>query len=56
MVASEPTPYDLYVAAAVQAAIDDPRPSVLHEDVMARLEARISFWKERHPADKKTRD
>ncbi|GBU15402.1 hypothetical protein AwPolaro_07800 [Polaromonas sp.] len=32
--------YTAWLAAEIQAAIDDPRPSIPHEEVMARMDAR----------------
>ncbi len=34
--------YDRWFRAKVQAAIDDPRPSVPHDEVMARMEALLN--------------
>lgn len=34
--------YDQWFRRKVQAAIDDPRPGLAHEDVMAEMEAVIS--------------
>lgn len=39
--------YDLWFRAKVQAAIDDPRPSIPHDQVMARMDARIAELKAR---------
>lgn len=35
-----------WLAAEIQAAIDDPRPSIPHEEVMARMDAQIARLKE----------
>lgn len=37
--------YNQRLAADIQEAIDDPRPSVPHDEVMARMEARIARHK-----------
>ena len=37
--------YDLWFRAKVQGAIDDPRPSIPHDQVMARMDARIAELK-----------
>lgn len=34
----------------VQAAIDDPRPNIPHEEVMAEMEAKIACLKEPTPS------
>lgn len=39
--------YSRWLAAEIQAAIDDPRPSIPHEEVMAELNAKIAGLKER---------
>lgn len=39
--------YSRWLAAELQAAIDDPRPSIPHEEVMAELNATIAGLKER---------
>lgn len=33
--------YDTWLKAEVQAAIDDPRPSIPHTEVMQRMHARL---------------
>jgi hypothetical protein len=33
--------YDRWFRAKVQAALDDPRPSIPHDDAMAKLEAML---------------
>lgn len=38
--------YDRWLATEIQAAIDDPRPSIPHEEVMARMDAEIARLKE----------
>lgn len=40
--------YDLWFRAKVQAAMDDPRPGIPHDQVMARMDARIAELKARH--------
>lgn len=37
--------YDLWLRAKVQAAIDDSRPRIPHDQVMARMDARIAELK-----------
>jgi hypothetical protein len=49
--AHEAAAYNQWLAAEIQEAIDDPRPSVPHDDVMARMDARIA----RHKAAGATR-
>lgn len=39
--------YDLWFRAKVQAALDDPRPCIPHDQVMARMDARIAELKAR---------
>ncbi|WP_319103249.1 antitoxin [Pseudomonas aeruginosa] len=39
--------YSRWLAAEIQAAIDDPRPSIPHEEVMAELNATIAGLKVR---------
>ena len=34
--------YTQWLAAEIQAAMDDPRPSIPHDEVMARMKARIA--------------
>ena len=34
--------YNRWLAAEIQAAIDDPRPSIPHEEVMARMDAQLA--------------
>lgn len=34
--------WNAWLAAEIQEAIDDPRPSIPHEEVMARMDARIA--------------
>lgn len=41
--------YTAWLAAEIQAAIDDPRPSIPHEEVMAEMEAEIARLKEGNP-------
>ena len=40
--------YDLWLRAKVQAAMDDPRPGIPHDQVVARMDARIVELKARH--------
>ena len=40
--AHEAAAYNQWVAAEIQEAIDDPRPSIPHDEVMARMDARIA--------------
>ena len=39
--------YDEWLKAQVQEALDDPRPNVAHEEVMAIMEAEIAALKKR---------
>ncbi len=43
--AHEAAAFNQRLAAEIQEAIDDPRPSVPHEEVMARMDARIARHK-----------
>jgi len=43
--AHEAAAYNQWLAAEIQAAIDDPRPSIPHDEVMARMDARIARHK-----------
>ena len=43
--AHEAAAYNQRLAAEIQEAIDDPRPSVAHDEVMARMDARIARHK-----------
>lgn len=40
--------YDLLLRAKVQAAMEDPRPGIPHDQVVARMDARIAELKARH--------
>lgn len=39
------TAYTEWLAAEIQEAIDDPRPSIPHDEAMARMDARIARHK-----------
>ena len=41
--------YTAWLAAEIQTAIDDPRPSIPHEEVMARMDARLARLREGRP-------
>ena len=43
--------YTRWLAAEIQAAIDDPRPSIPHEEVMARMDAQIARLREGRPTE-----
>ena len=43
--AHEAAAYNQWLAAEIQEAIDDPRPSVPHDEVMARMDTRIARHK-----------
>lgn len=43
--AHEAAAYSKWLAAEIQEAIDDPRPSIPHDEVMARMDARIARHK-----------
>lgn len=45
------TAYTRWLDAEIQAAIDDPRPSIPHEEVMARMDAQIAHLKEGRTAE-----
>ncbi len=40
-----------WLTAEIQAAIDDPRPSIPHEEVMARMNAQLARLREGRPAE-----
>lgn len=42
--------YDLWFRAKVQATLDDPRPNVLHDQVMADMRALIESKRNTHDA------
>jgi len=42
--------YDRWFRTQVQAAIDDPRPSVPHDEAMARIRRTIQAAKQKHSA------
>jgi hypothetical protein len=41
-VPTDPVEYDKWLCAQVQEAIDDPRPSIPHEEVMAQMRALLA--------------
>ena len=43
--AHEAAAYSKWLASEIQQSIDDPRPSIPHEEVMARMDARIARHK-----------
>lgn len=43
--AHEAAAYNQWLAAEIQEAIDDPRPSVPHDEVMARMDTRLARQK-----------
>ena len=43
--------YTRWLAAEIQEAIDDPRPSIPHEEVMARMDAQIARLREGRPTE-----
>ncbi len=43
--AHEAAAYNQWLAAEIQESIDDPRSSILHKEVMARMDARIARHK-----------
>lgn len=43
--------YTRWLAAEIQAAIDDPRPSIPHEEVMARMDAQLARLREGRPTE-----
>ncbi len=45
--AHEAAAYNHWLVTEIQEAIDDPRPSILHDEVMARMDARIARHKTR---------
>jgi hypothetical protein len=46
------TSYDRWFRAKVQAAIDDPRPGIPHDQVMAEMHALIEEKRKKHDARK----
>lgn len=40
-----------WLTAEIQAAIDDPRPSIPHEEVMARMDAQLARLREGRPTE-----
>lgn len=44
-VAHEAAAYNQWLATEIQEAIDDPRPSIPHDEVMTRMDARIARHK-----------
>ena len=46
--------YDRWFRAKVQASLDDPRPSIPHDEVMAHMDAIIEKAEKRHKARNKT--
>lgn len=49
--AEEAEAYDLWFRARVQESLDDPRPSVPHDQVIAEMEARIEAKRRARRAD-----
>lgn len=49
--AHEAAAYDQWLKAEIQEAIDDPRPNVLHDDVMRHMDERIAAIKARGAAN-----
>ena len=43
--------YNRWLAAELQAAIDDPRPSIPYEEVMARMDAQLARLGEARPTE-----
>lgn len=43
--------YTAWLAAEIQTAIDDPRPSIPHEEVMARMDAQLARLQEDRPTE-----
>lgn len=43
--------YTRWLAAEIHAAIDDPRPSIPHEEVMARMDAQLARLREGRTAE-----
>jgi DNA-damage-inducible protein J len=46
-VPTDPVEYDKWLCAQVQEAIDDPRPSIPHEEVMSEMRALIAQKRQR---------
>ena len=46
--AHEAAAYDKWFRAKVQASLDDPRPSIPHDQVMAEMDAIIAEAEQRH--------
>ncbi len=47
--------YDRWLRAKVEASLADPRPSIPHDQVMARMDAILEKAEKQHQALKKTR-
>ncbi|MFJ4197768.1 antitoxin [Pseudomonas sp. NPDC089534] len=43
--------YDRWFRAKVQASLDDPRPSIAHDQVMAEMQALMEAKRKTHDAD-----
>lgn len=50
--AAQANSYDAWVKAKVQASLDDPRPGIPHDQVMAEMEAILVEAESRHSAQK----
>ncbi|MEX6663869.1 antitoxin [Pseudomonas sp. W2-17] len=44
--------YDAWLRAKVQASVDDPRPNVAHDEVMAKLKARLAAKRDKRSDDR----
>lgn len=44
--------YDAWLRANVQASVDDPRPNVAHDEVMAKLKARLAAKRDKRSDDR----
>ena len=44
--------YDARLRAKVQSSVDDPRPNVAHDEVMAQLKARLAAKRDKRSDDR----
>lgn len=49
-VPTDPVAYDKWFRAEVQAALDDPRPGIPHEQAMAEIRARLDAARKKKDA------
>lgn len=44
--------YDAWLRAKVQASVEDPRPNVPHDEIMAKLKARLAAKRDKRSDDR----